>query len=144
MECIISKFNTSVEILKSSSTYNFAWQKSGGGMGPPPPPPPQFCRPCMLTMCTVKIVFKWRNKQRLLKIIYLRKFCDWKNIGKCCIAIASYKNLVTILQVIPHYIATKPHLMFQSKPAFTLWKQLLNITQRYRRIQVIVQETKNR
>ena len=39
MECIISKFNTSVEILKSSYTYNFAWQKSGGAMAPRPPPP---------------------------------------------------------------------------------------------------------
>ena len=38
MECIISRFNTSVEILKSSATYNFAWQKSGGAMAPPAPP----------------------------------------------------------------------------------------------------------
>ena len=38
MECIISKFNTPIEILKSSSTYNFAWQKSGVGHGPPGPP----------------------------------------------------------------------------------------------------------
>ena len=35
MECIISRFNTSVEILNSSATYNFAWQKSGGAMAPP-------------------------------------------------------------------------------------------------------------
>ena len=38
MECIISKCNNSVEILKFSATYNFAWQKSGGGHGPPGPP----------------------------------------------------------------------------------------------------------
>ena len=42
MECIISRFDNSVEILKSSATYNFAWQKSGGAMLPPAPP--QFCR----------------------------------------------------------------------------------------------------
>ena len=33
MEDIISKFNTTVEILKSSATYNFAWQKSFAGPG---------------------------------------------------------------------------------------------------------------
>ena len=38
MECIISRFNTSVEILKSSATYNFAWQKSGGPWPFRPPP----------------------------------------------------------------------------------------------------------
>ena len=49
MECIISKFNTTVEILKSSTTYNFALQKSvcvcvcvGGGMLPRPS---SFCGP---------------------------------------------------------------------------------------------------
>ena len=34
---IISKFNTSVEI-KSSATYNYAWEKSGEAMAPPAPP----------------------------------------------------------------------------------------------------------
>ena len=38
MECIISRFNTSVEILNSSATYNFACQKKWGGHGPPAPP----------------------------------------------------------------------------------------------------------
>ena len=31
MEFIISKFHASVEILKSSATFNFAWQKSFAG-----------------------------------------------------------------------------------------------------------------
>ena len=38
MEFIISKFHASVEILKSSATFNFAWQKSGGAMAPKSPP----------------------------------------------------------------------------------------------------------
>ena len=53
MECIILKFNATVEILKSSTTYNFALQKSvcvcvsvcvcrGGGMLPRPS---SFCGP---------------------------------------------------------------------------------------------------
>ena len=36
---IISKFDTEVEI-KSSATYNYAWQKSGEAMAPKAPPPP--------------------------------------------------------------------------------------------------------
>ena len=41
---------TSVEILKSSDTYNFAWQKSGVAMAPRPP---QFCRACnSITSCS--------------------------------------------------------------------------------------------
>ena len=36
LNVFISKFNTTVEILKSSSTYDFAWQKRVGGGDMPP------------------------------------------------------------------------------------------------------------
>ena len=76
MKCIISKCNTSVEILKSSTTYNFAWQKSvcvcvwGGAWSPGPPVLPALHSCVLQTRDHFTVINKHQNQVHCISMWY--------------------------------------------------------------------------